>query len=377
MGTPLNHSDNKKTKKPQTPHSLFSPLANERGVTAMVMALVLIVLVAMASFAIDLGFAWVTKNELQNIADGASLAGGRQLGLVYEGLSEADKQDLTRSLTSAEEARIVAAVMTVAGLNRAGGKQGITIDTANDVTMGTWDFASQTFTPTVVRPTAVTVTARRDNNANGAIATVFAKVMGYNEINISATAVAALGPLGSIPPGEATLPVGISKRWFDEGRQCGDYIKFHPTGDLDGCAGWHTYTEGPANASDLRKILVGLSNDTYTSPEVTAGQTQLEFTGGTVGSIFDEMKALYDTKKDANGEWEVTIPVYDSDDCSNPSGAITIVGFVRAKVTQVIEMPEKQIIAQVICDEIEQGRPGGAMGAGGFSPLSTIPALVS
>lgn len=199
MGTPLNHSDNKKTKKPQTTHSLFSPLANERGVTAMVMALVLIVLVAMASFAIDLGFAWVTKNELQNIADGASLAGGRQLGLVYEGLSEADKQDLTRSLTSAEEARIVAAVMTVAGLNRAGGKQGITIDTANDVTMGTWDFASQTFTPTVVRPTAVTVTARRDNNANGAIATVFAKVMGYNEINISATAVAALGPWARSP----------------------------------------------------------------------------------------------------------------------------------------------------------------------------------
>ena len=144
-----------------------------------------------------------------------------------------------------------------------------------------------------------------------------------------------------------------------------------------GCAGWHTFTDGPANANELRKVLTGLRNNTYYSPEVIAGQTQLEFSGGTLSSVFDEMKALYEAKKDqGTGEWNVKIPVYDSDDCSNPSGAIKIVGFATATVTKVIEAPDKEIIAKVTCDKIEEGRPGGTMGGGGFSPLSTAPALV-
>ena len=101
---------------------------------------------------------------------------------------------------------------------------------------------------------------------------------------MAARATAALGPLGSLAPGEGTIPVGISKRWFDEGRACGDSIKFHPTGTLDGCAGWHTFQDGPANASGLKKTLTGLENGTYKSPEITAGQTELEFVGGTLAS---------------------------------------------------------------------------------------------
>ena len=59
------------------------------------------------------------------------------------------------------------------------------------------------------------------------------------------------------------------------------------------------------------------------------------------------MKSLYDANKDpGTGEWDVKIPVYDSDDCSNPSGTLLIVGFATATVTQVIEAPDKQIIAR-------------------------------
>ncbi len=363
-------------KEKQNTNRLTALLSDERGVTAVLMGLLMVVLVAMSSFVVDLGYAWVTKNELQNIADGAALAGTRQLGVVYEGLTTSEREDTSRSLTSDEHGLIMAAVLSVGGWNKAGGLDGIIIETSNDVSVGTWDYSTKTLTPTNVRPNAVTVTVRRDGNMNTPISTFFAKVMGHNEINVSATGIAALGPLGSMPPGDGAFPVGISKRWFDEGHQCGDYIKFHPTGTLEGCAGWHTFTEGPANASGLRKILTGLANDTYTSPEIQSGQTQLEFTGGTVASVFDEMKALYDSKKDpSTGEWNVKIPVYDSTDCSNPSGPITIVGFATATVTQVIEAPDKEIIAKVTCDKIEPGRPGGGL-PGGFSPLSTVPALV-
>ena len=352
-------------------------VSNERGVAAVVMALMIFVLTALASFAIDVGYALVTHNELQNIADAGALAATRQLGVVYAGLTPEQQKDKTRSLTADERAQMLAVLHKVAGLNKAGGKSGIVIS-ASDISMGTWDFSTKTLNPTFVRPTAVSVTARRDGNANGPIRTFFASVMGVSEMNVAASATATLGPLGSLAPGEGGIPVGISKRWFDEGRACGDAIKFHPTGTLDGCAGWHTFKDGPANANGLKKILAGLEDGSYTSPAITAGQTELEFTGGTLASAFDAMKSLYDAKKDpGTGEWEVKIPVYDSDDCSNPSGTIKIVGFATAKVTQVIEAPEKQIIAEVTCDEIIDGRPGGTVVDGDFSPLSTAPALVS
>lgn len=361
------------SKSPQGPPN---PLSNEQGVTAILTAIVIVVLVAMASFTVDLGFAWVTQNELQNIADAAALAGTRQLGVVYAALPPSQQNDKNRSLTDDEKAQILGSISTVGSLNYAGGMKGIAIDPATDVQIGTWDFSTKSFTSTLVRPTAVMVTARRDGNLNGPISTSFANVMGFSSLNVLATATAALGPLGSMPPGAGGLPVGISKKWFDEGHACGDSIKFHPTGTLEGCAGWHTFTDGPANASNLRKVLNGLESDSYTSPEIIAGQTKLEFTGGTLASVFDDMKALYDAKKDANGEWDVKIPVFDSDDCSNPSGPITIVGFATATVTQVVQVPDKQIIAKVTCDEIVDGRPGGSMGGSGFSPLSTVPALV-
>ncbi|MDH5563131.1 MAG: pilus assembly protein [Nitrospirota bacterium] len=375
--SPIPHERLTSEGKKKNP-SQESFLSNERGVTAVLVAIVIVTLIAMASFSVDLGFAWVTKNELQNIADAAALAGSQQLGVVYAALPPNQKEDLTRSLTSSEQAQVLNFVGQVAGLNRAGGLSGIAIDTASDVSIGTWDFATKTLTPTLVRPTAVTVTARRDGNVNGPISTFFANVMGISEINVAATATAALGPLGFVPPGTANFPVGISKRWFDEGHDCGDSIKFHPTGTLDGCAGWHTFTTSPANANSLRTILTDLKDGSYVSPAITAGQTQLEFTGGTVASVFDEMKALYDANKDpVTGTWDVKIPVYDSDDCGNPGGAITIVGFATATVTEVLEAPEKQIMAKVTCDKILDGRPGGTMVNGGMSPLSTIPALVS
>jgi Flp pilus assembly protein TadG len=356
---------------------LRSTLANERGVTAVFVAILIVFLTAMVSFSVDLGFAWVTKNELQNIADAAALAGTSQLGVVYAALSPDQQEDTSRSLTSSEKAQVIDFVERVAGLNRAGGISGIGIDTASDVSIGTWDFASKTITPTLIRPTAVTVTARRDGNVNGPITTFFANIMGISEINIAATATAALGPLGYVPPGTANFPVGISKRWFDESHDCGDSIKFHPTGTLDGCAGWHTFTTAPANANRLRQILNGLEDGSYVSPAIYAGQTQLEFVGGTIGSVFDAMQALYDAKKDPEtGTWDVKIPVYDSEDCGNPNGAITIVGFATAIVTEVIAAPEKQIMAKVTCDHILNGRPGGTMINGPMSPLSTIPVLV-
>ena len=113
---------------------------------------------------------------------------------------------------------------------------------------------------------------------------------------------------------------------------------------------------------------------------MVAGEDQVALTGGTLASAFDDLESLYNTKKDpTTGEWKTFVPVYEDDDCSNPNGSITVVGFATATITGVLTSPDKEIIARVECDAIELGRPkAGSDGAGlDFGTLGSIPALVS
>ena len=64
----------------------FKLLRNQRGVSAVIIALLLVVLLGMAALAVDLGYLYVTRNELQNVADAAALAATRQLGEIYQAM---------------------------------------------------------------------------------------------------------------------------------------------------------------------------------------------------------------------------------------------------------------------------------------------------
>ena len=125
----------------------------------------------------------------------------------------------------------------------------------------------------------------------------------------------------------------------------------------------------------MRNILNGLEQNTYTTPEVLIGQSPFAFIGGSVAGAFNDMESLYDAKKDpVTGEWKTFIVVYDRDDCSNPSGLITIVGFTTAVITAVLTVPDQEIITDLACDAIETGRGGEAPD---FGTLGSVPALVS
>ena len=51
-----------------------SKLNNEKGAVAVIVALLLVVLLGIAAFAIDIGYGRVVRNQLQNAADAAALA---------------------------------------------------------------------------------------------------------------------------------------------------------------------------------------------------------------------------------------------------------------------------------------------------------------
>lgn len=341
---------------------------------AVVIGIALVMLLSFASMAVDIGYAMAAKAALQTVAKAAALAGARELGRIYEGQTFA--QQSSYQLTNADRSAVVAAVRDIALKNPVLGQS---IEVADgDIQIGKWDSQARSFTSTNDRPNAVRIMARKDSTSNGPLTLFLAQVMGISSLNLTVSDIAALGPIGTVPPGEFDLPVAISKKWFTSGHTCGNQIKFYPTGTMEGCAGWHTFKEWPANAKTLKTILNGLKHGTFQSPETIFGQTQFVFIGGTVASAFPDIQALYNAKKDANGQWKTFVPVYDESDedgddgCSNPHGAITIIGFTTAVVTQVTGAPEKTIQATLQCNVIETGRPGGP----DYGTSASVPTIV-
>jgi Flp pilus assembly protein TadG len=349
--------------------------SGERGAIGVLMAASLVALIGAASLAIDLGAAMVTKAELQNASDAATLAGARELSEIYRGLgTSVSYKDY--ALTSGDRARIRTKAAEFSTANEAGHVP-VSI-TDDDLVLGTYDPATGDVTESNTGVRAVQLRTRRDDVANGEMPVALARVMGIRSIPIRADAAAALTPLGTLKAGKGDIPIGISQYWFDSGScDSGDNsIKFYPTGSLEGCAGWHTYTDWPASSSRLKNILDGLGDGSFASPETIAGQTSYNFTGGTVASRFKDMKDLYDAKKDVAGDWTVNIPVYASSDCSNPSGPMLIAGFARATVYQVTTSPTNTIMARVECGIFDADDLGDGGGENDFGTLVASPVVI-
>ena len=333
-------------------------------------ALFIVVLLAMGAAAIDIGHALVARNELQNVSDAAALAGTRALGVIYEGMTVAEQQSYV--LTSADQATVVAAVQATASANSAAGVS-IAIDAA-DVAIGTWDPYTRTHTPTVNQPKAVRVLSRRDSSTNGAISTFLANIVGMSSVEVRAVATADMSAVGQTAPGQLDVPFGISEYYFTQ-FGCGDAIKFYPNdGTPMACSAWHTFDLSPANANTLRNTVIdGLTSGTYTTPATAPGDT-LNFINGNVASAFPNLIDLYNAKKDASGNWDVFVPVYDSPSCDPPNGPIPIIGYAEARITNVQGSPDHLITATILCNIFEGNTTGGGPPYGPV--LSTIPGLV-
>ncbi|WP_413934012.1 pilus assembly protein TadG-related protein [Nitrospira sp. BLG_1] len=347
---------------------LIHLIGNDQGTVAVMSAVFLLALLAMGAAAIDVGHALVARTELQTAADAGALAGTRALGLIYEGMTPDQQQ--TYTLTGGDQATIETAVQNTAAANSAAGVS-IAIN-AGDIAIGTWNPNARTHTPTVNQPRAVRVTARRDSTANGPISTFLASVVGLTSVSVSAVATADMTAVGQTAPGQLDVPFMISSYYFTQ-YGCGDAIRFYPNdGTPQACAAWQTFDQSPANANTLRAIIDGLRTGTFQSPGTAPGGT-LNATNGQVNSAFPNLIQLYNAKKDANGNWDVFVPVYDSPNCTPPNGALPIVGYAHARITNVQGNPNAQISATVQCNIFEGNTTGGGPPYGVFS---TIPGLV-
>lgn len=407
-------------------------LKNNRGVTAIVTAIMIFSLIGFAALAIDIGHLYATRNELQNIADAAALAGAGYLGSVYKGLSFAEQK--TKTFTQEEVAAVVKAVALqnkAAGLN-------ISIND-EDIRIGEWNQDTKDISPeTLTAPDAVEVIARRDDKANSPITTFFAKIFSINTMKVSADATAALTGPSKIAPGKLNLPFGLSEYVFPN--DCSDPIAFSPTNDS--CAGWHNFFDD-ANTNDMRDKMISLIEghtdcsdceeglttghdwlianydikkavSAEVTPEVSVGD-MFNFNGqdgaaylpgdtsfgqldgdydtganpGNTGTVLGNDKSpssfpnLFDyfRYRDGDGDnsiWTAAIPVYkDPDDdgtCGNPNNALEILGFATIEVRMPNPPPDKTVSVKVYCElSVIEGRGGG----GSYGGLKgSIPNLV-
>ena len=398
-------------------------LGDSRGGVLVMVAILLLVFIGVAALAIDIGYLSNTRNELQNVADSAALAGAGYLGNVYSGLPPVQHPTFTFNQSDIENV-----VKDVANDNKAA-KQSISV-ISGDITVGVWDPSSQSVNPaTLTAPDAVYVKARRDNVANTPISTFFAKIFNIDSLNVTAEAAAALSGPSVVAEGELKTPFGLSENVFPN--NCTDLITFSPT--TSSCAAWHNFFD-PINSNAMADKLIsliqgdaacehcgaGLMNgpdwldanfdinstpDSEVTPEAEAGD-DFEFQGGTISSLFNggylgadydgNTGTVYDNEKkpapilalfdyyryrDGDGDdtvWSATIPVYndteDSPNCMNPNTALEILGFAKIVVISPDPPPSSNIQVHVDCNmNLVDGRGGG----GTFGNLKgTIPNLV-
>lgn len=352
---------------------------DSRGSVAVTVALVTVVLFSMAALALDISNAMIARNELQNVADASALAGASQLGNAYQSLPPGTPYT---TYTLANTSGITNAIMSVAASNQARGVA-ITIN-PSDITVGVWNEATRRLLPGNQGATAVRVTARRDGAANGPVATLLARIMGIQSVNVAATATAALTSVGVLAPGAANAPFALDQLIFTNPQFCSTPVQFYPTNNPpQGCAGWTTFDQTPANATTVVSIIQGMTPNppTYQSPQITAGQTSLNYIGGNATTAFSDLKTLFQTHQvnDRTGTsptgrcWNVTVPVYANQNCANVNSVTMTVGFASACIWDVQSAPTKVINAAVMCGQVANGRGGGG---GMFGTVGSIPGLV-
>lgn len=363
---------------------------NESGAVIVMVAIALIVLLAIAALAVDIGYLLASRNELQNAADASALAATRHLGSIYEPMSYEAQQSYV-----CNPGDIIPVAQAAALSNQVAG-EAVTVlggdGLSGDVVIGTWNPSSKTLTPTLNQPDAVRVTARRDPSVTaGQVGTFFARIFGIDNVSVTATATAALSAISTANLADLELPVGISKVWFERGVFCGESIHFYPT---DSCAGWTDFSTkkgkyDPGNDSvndiDVRTLLedIRLNRFPYAGmpTQIQAGVFQTPFTGGTLSTpTFDQMENLFNSRKTCVGTdcyWDTVVLVYDRPgdtptSCGNPNDRYTIVGFVTIRLREVVDAAGKYLRGTVVCGPIEPGRGGG----GNYGTKGTIPGLV-
>ncbi len=174
----------------------------QRGAVGMIAPVLLIIFLSIGAMAVDIAHLYVVRNELQNAADAAALAGAAGLNPISptpQWSNGVTKGTNAISLNGSDGKALAAGTVTAGYWNLTGSPAGMQAQT---ITPGTND----------VPGVQVTI-SRSSGNNGGAVKGWLAWVFGGGAAAIQATAVAVIAAPGTANPG-ALFPVALNQCLF-------------------------------------------------------------------------------------------------------------------------------------------------------------------
>lgn len=200
-------------------------LNNEKGISAILIAGIMFFLVFMVGLAVDMGFMYVVKGQLQNAADAGALAGVTKLKPHASVFEQYSAKSLAKSI--AECNNVAECKPFVSGLALNTDMSANDITSMNDIVVGNWDStrlphqflpdSDGTPIPAGAPINAIKVRARRTTDSpKGQVNLFFSKalsVVGYNWSKMSTAAEA----IAIMEPGKI-LPIMVNEYWLEDGK---------------------------------------------------------------------------------------------------------------------------------------------------------------
>lgn len=301
--------------------------ADQQGTVVIVVAVGLMTLMGMVGLAVDLGYLYLTKCELQRAADAGATAGARALFFPATASPPQCSQATSTGTTIAQANLVDGAAPSIT-----------TIQT------GRWDWTAQTFTPGCSSGTSTFSDAVAITVSKGNISLFIMGMFGYGALTLTASATAVTDFVGSLPPG--TIPVSVNQNAYAVGQQ----LDINFSNDPMDNGGWFVPSGYSANASTLR----GFINQTSPMPGINIGDS-INLDNGVVTSA---LQALQTQLAAHNNSWDVAIPVVATTKFNHSDN---IDGFINFRITQVKDTGNPKYIRGTVTGVAEApgAGPGG------------------
>ena len=334
-----------------------SRMSDQRGVTIILVTILMMVFLGIAALAIDLSHLYVVRNELHNAADAGALAGARFLYNDDGTIVNTGANSIANAAAIANKALANTGEAIAVDVNWTEGQNaGADVD----VQRGHWSFATRTFEANnslapvdLDRPTAeldsdpnfinaVKVVTRRQATP---AASFFARIFGYENFELSAEAVAYIGFAGSLRPEDVDQPVAICRQSIldDDGTySCATGRMINSSGGTTtNSAAWTNFSQ-PCQTASVPTVRPLVCEDG--NPEALSFGDGMGTVGGMQDNVYRDLRDCWLNAPGLNNDsrgypteaWTLTLPVIDCPD-NNPGPCSDLVGVVTLDVLWIKE----------------------------------------
>ncbi|UCF95256.1 MAG: hypothetical protein JSW39_14250, partial [Desulfobacterales bacterium] len=326
---------------------IFSPLKDQKGVAALLLTFVIIIILCFAALAVDLTFLYVAAGQLQNAADSGALAGASELYLAEGTLVNEGANLIAYNTAIKNHATTMRTEAHAAEVNWTAGNTG-------DVQRGHWSFGfgdlPRGFYPNdALEPVelwnvseadldgnpnfinAVRVVTRREASP---LLTYFANILGIDSAQIAKDAIAYIGFAGSLRPEDVDQPIAICADSIvnPEGEytcSIGRFINSGQNNDHE-TGGWTSFDQendpcaGGTNAQEVRNLVCGDGN-----PRMILLGKNIATNGGDIQSAFNELYDCWANRTGKTSPWAMRLPVINCPSnnvgtCEEAVGAVVV-----------------------------------------------------